>query len=109
VTELSIERAARNETVFRDANELLEARREELSTISGRTPFLCECADPRCTGVIPLTLEEYRRVREQPNRFVLEPGHATAETDVVEQSERFVVVEKHGRAGEIAEETDPRS
>jgi hypothetical protein len=108
VTELSIERAARNEAVFRDANERIKERRNELTNIAGRTPFLCECADPFCKGAIPLTLSEYEHVRQEPNTFVLEPGHPTAEADVIEQTERYVIVAKHGMSRRVAEETDPR-
>jgi hypothetical protein len=106
--DVSVERAAWNETVFRDANEQIAARREELTAVVGRTPFLCECGDEYCKAVIPLTLDEYERVRELPNRFVLEPGHSTTEAEVVQETDRYVVVEKHGRSGAIAEETDPR-
>jgi hypothetical protein len=108
VTQLSVERAARNETVFRDANEALEKRREELTAIAGRTPFLCECADPYCKALIPLTLEEYEHVRERANRFVLEPGHDSAEAEVIDDRGHYVVVEKHGLSRKIAEESNPR-
>ena len=108
MTELSLERAARNEAVFRDANELLEERRAELAALSGRTPFLCECSDPNCKGVISLTVEEYEHVREQPNRFVLEPGHSALEATIVEEHEDYHVVEKHGVSRRVVEQADPR-
>jgi hypothetical protein len=109
MTELSIERAARNEAVFRDANEELEARREELTAVAGRTPFLCECADPYCKAPILMTLEEYEAVRSKPNRFVLEPGHRTSEATVIQETDRFLVVEKSGISRAVAEETNPRA
>jgi hypothetical protein len=109
MTQLSVERAARNEAVFRDANETIEARRGELSTLSGRTPFLCECADPYCKASIPLTVEEYEFVRAVPNRFVLRPGHPTAEATVVNENDHYLVVEKGGVSRRVAEETDPRA
>jgi hypothetical protein len=108
MTELSTERAARNEVVFRDANERIEARREELTAIAGRTPFLCECSDVYCKAIIPMTLDEYEHVRDKANRFVLQPGHPTAEAKVVDETDRYVVVEKQGVSREIAEENDPR-
>jgi len=109
VAELSTERAARNETIFRDANELIEQRRRELTTVAGRTPFLCECADAYCKAVIPLTTDEYETVRAKSNRFVLQPGHPTTDAEIVEETERYVMVEKHGVSRQVAEETDPRS
>jgi hypothetical protein len=109
MAELSLERAARNEVVFRDANETIEARRGELTEIAGRTPFLCECADAYCKAAIPMTVDEYEFVREQANRFALRPGHPTAEATVVAETERYVVVEKGGLSRRIAEETNPRA
>lgn len=72
--ELTVERAARNEVVFRDANEILENRREELTEVVGRTPFLCECSDPYCKAVVMLTLDEYEHIRAAGNRLFLLPG-----------------------------------
>lgn len=109
MAELSLERAARNEAVFREANELIEERRSELTAVAGRTPFLCECSDVFCKGLIALTLEEYEFVRAKPNRFILQPGHETAEATVVEATDRYVIVEKHGVSQRVAEETNPRA
>lgn len=108
MAERSVEQAARNEVVFRDANEILEGRREELTEIAGRTPFLCECADPYCKEVVLLSLGEYERIRSAANRFFLAPGHRSRESEPVEETDRYVIVEKHGRSREIAEENDPR-
>jgi hypothetical protein len=56
-----------------------------------------------------LTVAEYEAVRARPTRFLLKPGHWQSEVErVVEQNERFAVVEKHEEEAEIARETDPR-
>ena len=102
------ERAARNESVFREANERIEQRLEDLSLEHGRSPFLCECEDEGCTEVLRLTLTEYEHVREHPRRFFVAPGHDGGSGEVVERHDRYVVVEKQGEAGEIAAELDPR-
>lgn len=102
------ERRARNEAVFRDANERIEERLNDLSLVHGRSPFLCECDDETCTVVLRLTLGEYEHVRERPDRFVVAHGHPAANGRPVEEHDGFVVVEKHGTAAEIARETDPR-
>jgi hypothetical protein len=102
------ERAARNESAFREANERIERRLEDLSLEHGSSTFLCECEDDACTEVLRLTLAEYERVREHPRRFAVAPGHERGPVDVVERHERYVVVEKEGEAGEIAAELDPR-
>jgi len=61
-TTQSEERAVRNEVLFREANEKLGDKRQELELI-GQTPFLCECGDPSCTELIRLSLEQYEHVR----------------------------------------------
>lgn len=107
--ETSIERAARNEAVFRGANELIEERLNDLSVVDGRSPFVCECQDPNCAEVIRLSLGEYEYVRSNPQWFAIAPGHEFAAGTVIQRSDRFEVVEKHGTAAEIAIETDPRT
>ena len=72
---LSAERAAENESIFRNANERVEEQLGELTLEEGRSPFLCECEDVRCRTMLRLTREEYEHVRSEPNRFVLAPGH----------------------------------
>jgi hypothetical protein len=99
-------RAAQNEVFFREANEKLGEKRVELGA-DGRTPFLCECSDPRCTELIHLTLEEYEYVRTHPTWFVATAGH-DAEIGTAEDHGDYAILEKSGVAGRIAEEQDPR-
>jgi len=105
--ETSEERAARNESAFREANEDLEDKRRELA-LDGLTPFLCECDDPHCTELIRLSLGEYEHVRSRANRFVVVGGHEPV-SRTVEQHDRYTVVEKTGAARRIAEEDNPRT
>jgi hypothetical protein len=104
----SEEQAARNEVTFRNANEQISAKGEDLGFV-GRIPFLCECEEPKCTDVLLLEHDEYERARAHPRHFVLSPGHETRGAEPIEQNDRFTIVEKSGISGEIAEETDPRS
>lgn len=102
-------RLASNEDVFRRVNE---------GIVRGRWPgesdapigFRCECARLGCNVLLALTLPEYKRVRANPRRFVLVPGHELLEAErVVEQRDQYVIVEKIGGAGERAQELDPRT
>lgn len=99
-------RAAKNEVSFREANEQLEDKRSELE-LDGRTPFLCECGDPGCTELVRLSLEEYEHIRSHANWFLIAYPHHDGDDPVEEHSE-YVVVEKHGLAGRIAKDEDPR-
>lgn len=98
------ERIALSQFAFRKANETIARRAGE----SG-ADFLCECGRPDCSARVRLLGSEYDAVRAHPRRFLCAPGHMTAAIEtIVEQSDSHVVVEKGGRAGELAEATNPR-
>jgi hypothetical protein len=110
VSDVPAERVARNEAVFREANEHI---RDAAIThdVRARVPFLCECADEGCREIVRLSLEEYEAVRQDPRRFINAPDHHLQFTHAVrrvEQHDGYDVVEKIGVAGEVAEELDPR-
>ncbi len=105
------ERVARNDAIFREANESIGDAAREYG-VQGPVPFICECADSGCTAIIRLTLEEYERVRAQPTLFINARGHraaAGAHVDVAEERDGYEVVKKLGEAAEVAEELDTRS
>jgi hypothetical protein len=102
-------RLARNEALFREVNE-------RIADVSGsyglgdELEFLCECGRQECFEALPVTRAVYEAVREKPDRFLVAPGHENPEIErVVEEHDRYYVVEKVGEAGAIAEEADPRS
>jgi hypothetical protein len=108
-TELSEERIARNDAVFRDANERIRASAEAYDAET--VPFLCECADLSCRTVILLDLAEYEAIRASGRRFLNAPGHDEPHEGagrVVDRRPSYVVFEKEARAGEVAEALDPR-
>jgi aerobic-type carbon monoxide dehydrogenase small subunit (CoxS/CutS family) len=94
--------------MFREVNERIEAgqwpaERDEL------VAFRCKCGSLRCNMLVELTLADYEHVRANATHFVLVAGHEIPTIErVVERETAYVVVEKVGRAGEIAEQTDPR-
>ena len=96
MSEVPEERAARNDAVFREANEHIReaAIRHEFSD---RIPFLCECADERCTEIVRVSLADYEAVREHPERFLTAPDHHLAFADSVrrlEERDGYDVVER---------------
>lgn len=101
------ERIAHNEVVFREANERIEQVADDHALEARPVPFVCECADTTCVTLVRVTLADYRRVRGNARRFVVAPGHEAVLGDegaVVERHREYLVVEKQGRAGEVAEE-----
>jgi hypothetical protein len=69
--------ALRNESIFREANERIAGRRDELEAVAGLTPFLCECEDEACTAIMRISGADYAQVRRDPAYFVVVPGHPT--------------------------------
>jgi hypothetical protein len=105
---LSAERIGRNDAIFREANERIN-QFVESEHIDEHVPFICECADPACREIIPMMPGEYADVRRNGRLFLNVPGHqASAQGwgQVVETHDRYVVVEKVGPAGEVAEQLD---
>jgi hypothetical protein len=106
------ERLGRNEALFREVNERINGLAVEFSRSLGsdQYEYVCECSDPECAERITLTLADYEEIRADGTRFVLAPGHARRDIEhVVRQADDHVVVEKHGVAGEVVAESDPRA
>jgi hypothetical protein len=103
------DRIAVNESVFREINEGIE-RGQWPGEEGLQVGFRCECARLGCNQVIELTVGEYERVRAHPRRFMVAVGHEMPEAEaVIETKTDYVVVEKLGQAGRLAESTDPRA
>jgi len=66
VAESVQERIAKNNAIFREANERIRARADEYEPPMERFPFICECAAPDCMQIIRLMPGEYGAVRANP-------------------------------------------
>ena len=100
------EKGAHNQALIREVNERIEQVAED----AAHPEFLCECADTNCVAVLELSIAEYEAIRRSPVQFPIKPGHDYPEFErVVEEHERYAVVEKFGEAGRLAAEFDPRS
>ncbi len=99
---------AANEALSRRVNEGIE-RGQWPGEEDRPAAYHCECARPDCNRLIELTPREYEAVRDHPRRFVIAPGHERPDVEtVVETTPDYLVVEKFGPAGELAEARDPR-
>ena len=100
--------AAANEAVLREVNEAIE-RGLWPGEEDARATFRCECSALECAVFLSLAPRDYERIRAGPRRFVMMPGHENPAIEtVVEQTPDYVVVEKRGEAGEVADASDPR-
>jgi len=104
-------RLAKNEALFRDINEEIEAVAFRLGSDDEHVyEFLCECANADCDLRLPLSLDDYERVRTNPVWFAVAPGHSLPEIeDVVDRRGDYDVVEKRGEAARLVAGLDPRS
>ena len=67
---------------FRRANETLRERFGRYELPPGeQLPFLCECSERTCTNLVWLALDEYQAVRDDPEAFLIVPGHNDTETE----------------------------
>lgn len=90
---VSTERFARNQRIFREANERL---REIADPSLALAQYVCECSHAECSEAIELSLADYDAIRSTPNAFVIAPGHEQLERErvVEDANERFMLVEK---------------
>ena len=105
------ERIAKNDATFRRANERISAAAETFG-VDMAVPFVCECADPECSEIVRLKLEEYEDIRADSRQFFHIPGHRDADGAagvVVAERDGYVIVEKTGHAAEIAKALDERN
>jgi hypothetical protein len=111
--DLTLERIAENQSTFRNANERIEAAADDMA-LTDRLPFICECPDRTCMQLVRLTLGEYEEVRREPTWFLTAPGHEALAVEagagvIVTRHDGYVLVEKVGEAGEVAEELSERA
>ena len=102
------ERAARNESVFRDVNERIE-QGAEMHSIETVERFHCECDQEGCFERVRMRPDEYRAVLERRYCFVTVPAHADPRVErVVERCDDFWIVEKIGEAREALDRRHPQ-
>jgi hypothetical protein len=102
------QRAARNEALFREVNENIARLEERHGTTTTEAVYVCECADASCAEQLTIDPATYRRVRSEARLFFVRPGHEDAQLErVVERSSGYLIVEKTGEAGVVAEQAQP--
>jgi hypothetical protein len=101
-------RVGQRQSLFREVNEQI-GNLAPGSQPADALAVVCECASIECNERIEIAASEYERLRRVPTRFAVLRGHELPEVErVVEESERYVVVEKLGDSAIAAIEFDPR-
>jgi hypothetical protein len=103
------EARAKNEELFRNVNERIEAFSQTVAQDDPMMEYLCECDSAGCYERVRATRGEYESVRAEPTHFIVLAGHQDPKVErVTFSNDRFLVVEKQGAAARDAVETDPR-
>jgi hypothetical protein len=76
------ERIRTNNRRFREANETIRDRADQIGAEMGRIPFLCECPIEDCVEILRLTRAQYAAVREHRNHFITAVGHEQNERPI---------------------------
>jgi hypothetical protein len=107
MTDERAERLARNEAVFRAANERM-ADWDEAHEADSTELYFCECADPSCREKVKLTKADYERVRADSRHFFIVAGHEVPDIEtVVERHEGWSMIRKDPEVAHIVEGDDP--
>jgi hypothetical protein len=100
-------RLALNEALFRRINRRIAGTAEAWDVADEPIGFYCECADPECIDRILMLPAAFERIHASPARFVVRPGHDVAVIErVVQRHSDYLVVQKLGDAGELAQALD---
>ena len=100
------QRAARNEALFRKVNENIARLEARHGTTLTEAVYICECANAGCAEQLAIDPDTYSRVRAQPRLFFVRHGHEDPQLErVVETHPDYLIVEKTGVAGQVAEQT----
>ena len=95
-------RIAMNEAAFRRVNDAIEAGQPDAAT---SLDLICECGRLGCNDHVTIPADTYQAIRANPRRFVIIPGHELPEAErIVDTHGNYLIVEKFGEAGEVAEE-----
>jgi hypothetical protein len=105
-----LERAAHNQSLFREVNERLRDLAETFEHVAETNVFACECVALDCIEQMHMSLDEYEAIRKDADQFAVLPGHVYPELEnVLIETDRYVVVAKIGEGAETARKLYPRS
>ncbi len=104
------ERAARNEAMYRAVNlEVVRVSEEVGGGPNDRLEILCECGEDDCGTTLDVNRAEYDEAHQQPDRFMVAPGHEDEQIEhVVKRTPVYLIVDKFGEAERVAEAEERR-
>ena len=74
-----------------------------------RLEILCECGEDGCNTTLDVSRAEYDDAHQQPDRFMVAPGHEDEQIEhVVKRTPEYLIVDKFGEAERVAEAEERR-
>ncbi len=67
-------------------------------TLGEAVDYACECADLGCTAPVPLTRDKSAEIVENPDYYVVAPGHYPGYAEIIERELDYAVVMIRGDA-----------
>lgn len=95
------EHLTRNEQIIRDRNTsgknaIKQYYRHTKKVVTTPIKFVCECSLLDCREFVEISIDEYEKIHQRKDRFVVAKGHETPIVEkLVSAKPRFHVVEKH--------------
>jgi hypothetical protein len=98
--------AVEEATTRTSAGPLFRSVNQRIRELAGTAPdisydFVCECLDDRCFSMIMLRASEFDSIRDDPDTFVIHPGHEDHDVDeVIGRSDRYTLVRRSADAAD---------
>lgn len=74
----------------RAGNDRIADKAEQLRFVS-RVPMLCECSKAACRAIVMISIDEYRRLRENPDDFLTAPDHCLEGTELLTKTSDYAI------------------
>src|ERR1700756_1183591 len=95
MSEEQAKRVGLNESIFRAVNEQIESLNHGFGSDLRTLAVICECANGDCTERIQIEVSDYEKVRANPLRYIIVPGHELPHFEsVVASGDGYDVVQK---------------
>jgi hypothetical protein len=82
----------RNQQLLRTINDRLYELSSHEPAWTGKTTYVCECADPACLDTTELTLDEYENLRAETDLRAVAPEHEQPGCQVILRTQHFSMI-----------------
>lgn len=94
------DRLIKNEQLIRDKNKnasigIKKYFKKDKKATEVPLDFLCECSDINCKEHVKVSIDEYEKIHNRKNRFLIMPGHKSPSVEItIKRIGNLEIVEK---------------